>query len=109
MEQTPADKRSLSAPALLLIYLALCLLSAAVLLLLRRAGRVSAAAAGGAEGILRSMTLDVIAKLYMPVLICDDAGKIIWYNKALANFTIRARRCTAGIWINSAPQTSGKF
>lgn len=84
MEQTPADKRSLSAPALLLIYLALCLLSAAVLLLLRRAGRVSAAAAGGAEGILRSMTLDVIAKLYMPVLICDDAGKIIWYNKAFS-------------------------
>lgn len=84
LEHTPADERSLSTLTLLLGYLALCLLAACTLLLLRRAVRVSAAVSGGAEGILRSMTLDVISKLYMPVLICDDTGKIIWYNKAFA-------------------------
>ncbi len=34
--------------------------------------------------MLRSITLDLISKLYMPVLICDDDGRIIWYNKPLA-------------------------
>lgn len=33
---------------------------------------------------LRSVSLDFISKLYMPVLICDTDGKIVWYNKALA-------------------------
>ncbi|MBR5871892.1 MAG: DHH family phosphoesterase [Clostridia bacterium] len=34
--------------------------------------------------MLSSVTRDLITKLYFPVLICDDDGKIIWYNKALA-------------------------
>ncbi len=33
--------------------------------------------------VLRSVTLDFISRIYMPVLICDEHGKIIWYNKAL--------------------------
>ncbi len=34
--------------------------------------------------ILRSVSLDFISRIYMPVLICDTDGKIVWYNKALA-------------------------
>lgn len=34
--------------------------------------------------VLRSVTLEFISRVYMPVLICDDDGKIIWYNKAQA-------------------------
>ncbi|MGM9625737.1 MAG: hypothetical protein ACI3XM_08520, partial [Eubacteriales bacterium] len=34
--------------------------------------------------MLRSLTLDFISRIYMPVVICDEDGKIIWYNKALA-------------------------
>lgn len=36
------------------------------------------------EPILRSLTLDLIQRMYLPVLICDDKSKILWYNKALA-------------------------
>lgn len=32
--------------------------------------------------ILGNITLDFILKLYMPVVICDEAGRIIWYNNA---------------------------
>ena len=31
-----------------------------------------------------NVTLDFIAKLHMPVIICDDRGKIVWYNKAVS-------------------------
>ncbi len=34
--------------------------------------------------VLRSITLEFISRIYSPVLICDDDGKIIWYNKACA-------------------------
>ncbi len=34
--------------------------------------------------VLRSITLEFISRIYIPVLICDDDGKIIWYNKACA-------------------------
>jgi len=32
--------------------------------------------------ILGNITLDFILKLHMPVVICDNTGRIIWYNKA---------------------------
>lgn len=32
--------------------------------------------------LLGNITLDFILKLYMPVVICDEAGRIIWYNGA---------------------------
>lgn len=32
--------------------------------------------------ILGNITLDFILKLYLPVVICDESGKIIWYNSA---------------------------
>ncbi len=32
--------------------------------------------------ILGNITLDFILKLYLPVVICDESGKIIWYNNA---------------------------
>ncbi len=31
---------------------------------------------------LGNVTLDLILKLYMPVVICDESGRIIWYNNA---------------------------
>ncbi len=37
--------------------------------------------------IFGTLSLDFVQKLYMPVLICDEHGKIVWYNGALsANF-----------------------
>ena len=32
--------------------------------------------------ILSNVTLDFILKLYLPVVICDENGRIIWYNNA---------------------------
>ncbi|MBQ8508903.1 MAG: DHH family phosphoesterase [Clostridia bacterium] len=32
--------------------------------------------------ILGNITLDFILKLYLPVVICDESGRIIWYNNA---------------------------
>ncbi len=32
--------------------------------------------------ILGNITLDFILRLYLPVVICDESGKIIWYNNA---------------------------
>ncbi len=32
--------------------------------------------------LLGNITLDFILKLYLPVVICDESGKIIWYNGA---------------------------
>ncbi|MHB1150968.1 MAG: GGDEF domain-containing protein [Eubacteriales bacterium] len=34
---------------------------------------------------LGSITLDVISRLRQPVLICDESGKIIWYNRELTH------------------------
>ncbi|MBO4265239.1 MAG: DHH family phosphoesterase [Clostridia bacterium] len=41
----------------------------------------------GKSALPQNITLDFITKLSSPVVICDDSGKIIWYNKAtsLAN------------------------
>ncbi len=32
--------------------------------------------------VIGNITLDFILKLYLPVVICDEAGRIIWYNDA---------------------------
>ena len=34
--------------------------------------------------IFGSISLDLIQKIHLPLLICDDKGKIIWYNRALS-------------------------
>ncbi|NLZ36078.1 MAG: hypothetical protein GX897_01190 [Clostridiales bacterium] len=38
--------------------------------------------------MLGSITLDFMVELKSPVLICDDNGKIVWYNPALASFMV---------------------
>lgn len=35
--------------------------------------------------IFGTISLDFIQKLYLPVLICDEKGKIVWYNTALSS------------------------
>lgn len=35
--------------------------------------------------ILGNITLDFILKLYLPVVICDENGRIIWYNNAFTH------------------------
>ncbi len=32
--------------------------------------------------VLGNITLDFILKLYLPVVICDESGRIVWYNNA---------------------------
>ncbi len=39
------------------------------------------------EPLLGNMTLDIMPRLYMPVIISDMAGKIIWFNKAFCNLS----------------------
>lgn len=39
------------------------------------------------EPILGNMTLDIMPRLYMPVIISDMAGKIIWFNKAFCTLS----------------------
>jgi c-di-AMP phosphodiesterase-like protein len=34
--------------------------------------------------VLGNITLDFILKLYLPVVICDESGRIIWYNSSFA-------------------------
>ncbi len=39
------------------------------------------------EPLLGNMTLDIMPRLYMPVIISDMSGKIIWFNKAFCNLS----------------------
>lgn len=34
---------------------------------------------------LGNIMLDIVTKLHLPVLICDETGKIVWYNKNLSH------------------------
>ena len=50
-------------------------------------GRASAKPADMKGSVFGAITLDFIQNLHMPTLVCDDKGKIVWYNSALsANF-----------------------
>ncbi len=43
---------------------------------------------GSAEmnaSIFGGLSLELIQKLHLPILICDDKGKIVWYNRALSS------------------------
>lgn len=37
------------------------------------------------ESIFGTITLSFIQKLYMPVVICDERGRVVWYNAALSS------------------------
>ncbi len=37
--------------------------------------------------ILGNITLDFIVKLYLPIIICDESGRIIWYNNAFTEIS----------------------
>ena len=37
------------------------------------------------ESIFGTITLSFIQKLYMPVVICDEKGRVVWYNSALSS------------------------
>ena len=50
--------------------------------------------------IFGTLSLDFIQNLYMPVLICDDKGKIVWYNSALSS-AIRSKGVLYGKYIDS--------
>ena len=46
--------------------------------------RITSAADEAEATMLSSVTRDLLTRLYFPILICDEDGRIIWYNKALA-------------------------
>lgn len=64
------------------VYLALMLILAIVFRYLGM--RVSLSLDSEIKPMLGSITLDLIIKLWMPVIICDESGKIVWYNKAFS-------------------------
>ena len=45
--------------------------------------------------ILSNVTLDFILKLYLPVVICDENGRIIWYNNATEELHSEKNKSTA--------------
>lgn len=50
------------------------------------AGRKSSAKSSDMKGsVFGAITLDFIQNLHMPTLVCDDKGKIVWYNSALSS------------------------
>ncbi|MBQ4574876.1 MAG: DHH family phosphoesterase [Clostridia bacterium] len=40
--------------------------------------------------MLSEISLDIMGKLYLPVLICDESNKIIWYNRAFSKIADRS-------------------
>ncbi|MHC1693712.1 MAG: DHH family phosphoesterase [Eubacteriales bacterium] len=71
---------------LLYIILAIIVYAAAGAILILSA-RVAAKKLKGeneSDPILSNITLDFIYKLYLPVMICGEDGKIIWYNRAMS-------------------------
>lgn len=50
--------------------------------------------------IFGTISLDFIQKLYLPVLICDEKGKIVWYNTALSS-KFRTRGVLYGKYIDN--------
>ncbi len=50
--------------------------------------------------IFGTISLDFIQKLYLPVLICDEKGKIVWYNTALSS-KFRMRGVLYGKYIDN--------
>lgn len=67
------------------------LLSVALELVCRRIAAKSAAAVPPESAeMLSEISLDIMGKLYLPVLICDGSGKIIWYNRAFSRIAGRS-------------------
>lgn len=50
---------------------------------------MNAASAVDNSSPLGNLTLDVLAKLRQPVVICDDSGAIVWYNRELSRIAGR--------------------
>lgn len=46
--------------------------------------RITSAADEAEAAMFSSISLDLFSRLYMPVVICDNDGRITWYNKAAA-------------------------
>lgn len=55
--------------------------------------------------LLGNITLDFILKLYLPVVICDESGKIIWYNNSFTK-TVNPREVLYAKYIDSIADTS---
>lgn len=76
-----------------------CVLIIGIILIIR-----SAVSNGGFAEIKVSnfgnLSLDFIQKLYMPVAICDEKGKIVWYNAALSS-KFRSRGTIFGKYIDN--------
>lgn len=56
-----------------------------VTVLLAVLNRFALGTAEMSASIFGSISLDLIQKIHLPLLICDDKGKIIWYNRALSS------------------------
>ena len=56
-----------------------------VTILLAVLNRFALGTAEMSASIFGSISLDLIQKIHLPLLICDDKGKIIWYNHALSS------------------------
>ena len=52
------------------------------------------------SSVFGNISLDFIQKLYMPVVICDEKGKIVWYNTALSS-RFRSRTMVFGKYIDN--------
>ena len=49
--------------------------------------KIFGANTGEIDPLLGNITLDILPKLYMPIIISDMSGKIIWFNKAFCTMS----------------------
>ena len=56
------------------------------------------------ESIFGIITLSFIQKLYMPVVICDEKGRVVWYNSALSS-KFNSRGVLYGKYIDNIDRT----
>lgn len=73
-----------NAPRLCLTFAALYLISVALFIVIRSVTerQINKKAGGEIEPLVGNMTLELMHSIYMPMIICDMNGKMLWFNRA---------------------------
>jgi len=79
--------RYTSAAVIGVLYIAAALLINALLVVIRT--RLVSGYEAQHGPLFGNMTLDFIGRLNMPVLVCDNNGKVVWYNRVLSELVPR--------------------
>ena len=81
MSYTEAEPANIVLTALV-IYAVVAIIT--IVICIMSGGRGNNKSADMKGSVFGAITLDFIQNLHMPTLVCDDKGKIVWYNSALS-------------------------